>query len=79
MRVYKFAKIVRKTKEFFEGKVYDLEVKGPHSYNIDGLIVHNSAAGSVISWFLGITEVDPVRFNLLFERFLHEDRSDPPD
>jgi DNA polymerase III subunit alpha len=38
-----------------------------------------SAAGSVVSWFLSITEVDPLRFGLLFERFLHEDRADPPD
>jgi DNA polymerase-3 subunit alpha len=38
-----------------------------------------SAAGSVISWFLGITEVDPLKFGLFFERFLHEDRADPPD
>lgn len=38
-----------------------------------------SAAGSVVSWFLGITEVDPLRFGLFFERFLHEDRADPPD
>ena len=38
-----------------------------------------SAAGSVVSWFLGITEVDPLRFGLIFERFLHEDRADPPD
>lgn len=38
-----------------------------------------SAAGSVISWFLGITEVDPLKFGLFFERFLNEDRADPPD
>jgi DNA polymerase III subunit alpha len=38
-----------------------------------------SAAGSVISWFLGITEVDPIKFGLFFERFLNEDRADPPD
>ncbi len=38
-----------------------------------------SAAGSLVSYLLGITKVDPVRFNLLFERFLNKDRQDPPD
>jgi DNA polymerase-3 subunit alpha len=33
-----------------------------------------SAAGSVISYLLGIVEVDPLRFDLLFERFLNEGR-----
>ncbi len=38
-----------------------------------------SAAGSLISYLLGITKVDPLRFNLLFERFLNKDRNDAPD
>lgn len=38
-----------------------------------------SAAGSVIAWFIGITEVDPIKNGLIFERFLNEDRNDPPD
>ena len=38
-----------------------------------------SAAGSLVSYLLGITRVDPIRFNLLFERFLNKDRKDPPD
>ncbi len=38
-----------------------------------------SAANSVVAYVLGITNVDPLRYNLLFERFLSEERASPPD
>ncbi len=38
-----------------------------------------SAADSLISYVLEITQADPIRFNLYFERFLNPERSDPPD
>jgi error-prone DNA polymerase len=38
-----------------------------------------SAANSVICYCLGITAVDPVRMNLLFERFVSAERDEPPD
>uniref|UniRef100_UPI0035CBFE54 error-prone DNA polymerase n=1 Tax=uncultured Sphingomonas sp. TaxID=158754 RepID=UPI0035CBFE54 len=38
-----------------------------------------SAANSVICFVLGITSIDPVKHQLLFERFLSEDRDEPPD
>ncbi|MCZ6670518.1 MAG: PHP domain-containing protein, partial [Acidobacteria bacterium] len=38
-----------------------------------------SAAASVVSYCLGITHVDPVRYDLYFERFLNKGRTDPPD
>ena len=38
-----------------------------------------SAANSAVCYCLGITAVDPVRMNLLFERFLSKDRNEPPD
>lgn len=38
-----------------------------------------SAAGSIVSYLLHITEVDPLRFDLLFERFLNPDRVSMPD
>ncbi len=38
-----------------------------------------SAAASSVSYCLGITHVDPIRHNLLFERFLNPGRHDPPD
>jgi DNA polymerase-3 subunit alpha len=38
-----------------------------------------SAAGSLVSFSLGITEVDPIKYNLLFERFLNSERITMPD
>ncbi len=38
-----------------------------------------SAAGSIVSYALGITNVDPVKYDLLFERFLNPDRVSMPD
>ncbi|HJX50142.1 MAG TPA: DNA polymerase III subunit alpha, partial [Candidatus Nanoarchaeia archaeon] len=38
-----------------------------------------SAAGCLVSYLLGITRVDPLKFGLYFERFLNKDRKDPPD
>jgi len=38
-----------------------------------------SAAGSIVSYCLGITDIDPIRFNLLFERFLNPERVSMPD
>ncbi len=38
-----------------------------------------SAAGAVVSYCLGITDIDPIRFNLLFERFLNPERVSMPD
>lgn len=38
-----------------------------------------SAAGSIIAYVLGITNIDPLRFNLLFERFLNPERKSMPD
>lgn len=38
-----------------------------------------SAAGSLVAYLLNITEVDPLKYNLLFERFLNKDRISMPD
>ena len=38
-----------------------------------------SAAGSVVAFSLGITNIDPIKYNLLFERFLNPDRVSLPD
>ncbi len=38
-----------------------------------------SAAGSIVSYLLGITDIDPIRYNLLFERFLNPERVSMPD
>jgi len=64
----------RKIRKYI-GKVHDLTVEETHSYNIEGLGVHNSAAGSLLSWCLDITKIDPIRFDLYFERFLNPERN----
>ena len=38
-----------------------------------------SGAGSLVAWCLSITDVDPIKFNLIFERFLNPDRISMPD
>ena len=38
-----------------------------------------SAAGSIVCYLLGITDIDPIRYNLLFERFLNPERVSMPD
>lgn len=47
-----------------------------------GIVVgpgRGSAAGSIVSYILGITDVDPLQYDLLFERFLNPDRIQMPD
>lgn len=47
-----------------------------------GVIVgpgRGSAAGSIVAYCLGITQIDPLRYDLLFERFLNPDRISLPD
>ena len=38
-----------------------------------------SAASSIVSYLLSLTHVEPLRYNLFFERFLNRGRNDPPD
>ncbi|MCB1218655.1 DNA polymerase III subunit alpha [bacterium] len=38
-----------------------------------------SAANSLVSWLLGLTPVDPIRYDMYFERFLNPARKSPPD
>jgi DNA polymerase III subunit alpha len=47
-----------------------------------GIIVgpgRGSAAGSIVSYLIGITNIDPIKYNLLFERFLNPERVSMPD
>ncbi|MGS0677995.1 DNA polymerase III subunit alpha [Lactobacillus johnsonii] len=50
-----------------------------HSVNITTGPGRGSAAGSLVSYALRITEVDPIEYNLLFERFLNPARQQMPD
>ena len=38
-----------------------------------------SAAGSLVLYAIGVTDIDPLKYNLLFERFLNPERISPPD
>jgi DNA polymerase-3 subunit alpha len=42
-------------------------------------VARGSAAGSIVTYLLGIANVDPIRYGLLFERFLNPERINPPD
>ncbi len=50
--------------------------------NKEGIVIgpgRGSAAGSLVIYILGITEVDPMKYGLLFERFLNKERVSLPD
>ncbi len=52
-----------------------------HTRNVLGIrcACRGSAAGSLVCYVLGISDVDPVRYDLLFERFMNERREELPD
>ncbi len=86
---------IEKSTEFLKRAEYELEViknKGyaPYFLVVADLLRHahetgiftttrGSAAGSFVSYLTGITNVDPIAFNLPFERFLNPDRPSAPD
>lgn len=68
------ARLKRKKVYKYTGKVYDINVDKDHNYTIENCVVHNSAAGSLVLYLLNITHADPIKYNLLFERFLSADK-----
>ena len=58
--------------------VYDY-VKYAKNHNILVGPGRGSAASSLVSYSIGITNIDPIKYNLLFERFLNPDRITMPD
>jgi len=74
-----------------ERLAYELAVVREKGFASYFLVVHDivshfprtcgrgSAASSLISYLLGLTQVDPLRYDLFFERFLNRSRQDPPD
>lgn len=54
-------------------------IKFANDHNIATGAGRGSAAGSVVSYCLNITKIDPIRYNLLFERFLNPERISMPD
>ena len=59
----------------YKGKVHDISVENSHTYNVEGLGVHNSAAGCLVSYLIGITNIDPIKYNLMFDRFYNSGRN----
>jgi DNA polymerase-3 subunit alpha len=54
-------------------------IKWAKAHNIPVGPGRGSGAGSLVAWVLTITDLDPMRFNLLFERFLNPERVSMPD
>lgn len=67
-------KINKISNKKFKGKVFDITVEEDHNYTVSSCVVHNSAGGSLLAFCLGITKLDPIKFNLIFERFMSDQR-----
>jgi len=57
--------------------VYDLTIANNPSYMLNNIIVHNSGAGCLMNYLLGITRIDPLKFELRFDRFYNAGRKGP--
>jgi DNA polymerase-3 subunit alpha len=68
-------KLTKKKTIKYQGKVHDISVENSHTYNVEGLGVHNSAAGCLVSYLIGITNIDPIKYGLLFDRFYNAGRN----
>ena len=76
---YIYVPIMSVEKRHTQTTVHDIQVEQDHSFMTDEFIVHNSAGGSLVAYLADITAVDPLEYDLLFERFLNPDRSSMPD
>ncbi len=72
-------KIINIKIERYKGPVYDLSVENSYNYTISGITVHNSVGGSLLAYLLKITDLDPLKYNLSFDRFLVRGRLTNPD
>ena len=73
---------IKSIKEYrYKGNVYDISVDtdSEPSYCTTVCAVHNSGAGSVLNYCIGITDLEPLKYGLLFERFLNPERISMPD
>jgi DNA-directed DNA polymerase III PolC len=84
----RYGKVTSEVQKRLEYELGIIEAKGFGSvFLVVDDIVHQaprtcgrgSAAASLVSYCLGITHVDPLKYNLYFERFLNPGRKDPPD
>jgi DNA polymerase-3 subunit alpha len=59
-----------------DNKVYDLTIEDSQqsNYLTSSFIVHNSVGGCLMAYLLNITQVDPIKYDLIFERFMNPAR-----
>ncbi|ABR50153.1 DNA polymerase III, alpha subunit [Alkaliphilus metalliredigens QYMF] len=90
---YRYKEITQELKERLEYELGIIEQMGYMEYFLivwdfikyakdQGIAVgpgRGSAAGSIVAYTLGITDIDPIRYNLIFERFLNPERVSMPD
>jgi len=76
---YIYLRIKETGRSAYKGKVYDISVPPDTSYVANSMAIHNSAAGSMVAYSLGITDLDPIEHGLIFERFLNPARVSMPD
>jgi DNA polymerase-3 subunit alpha len=89
----KYSVLTDEIKERIEFELFTIKTMGFAGYFLivsdfiragrkDGVFIgpgRGSAAGSVVAYCIGITNIDPIKYNLLFERFLNPDRKSMPD
>ena len=76
---YVFQRVFKITETPNANEVFDIEVARDHSFMTDSYVVHNSAAGCCVAYCLRIVDLDPIKYDLLFERFLNPGRKQMPD
>ncbi|HUR66219.1 MAG TPA: DNA polymerase III subunit alpha [Chitinophagaceae bacterium] len=89
----RYAELTDEIKERLEFELFTIKMMGFAGYFLivsdfiqagrnKGVFIgpgRGSAAGSVVAYCIGITNIDPIKYNLLFERFLNPDRKSMPD
>jgi DNA polymerase-3 subunit alpha len=77
-RVQRELKVIEKTGFISYFIIVGDFVRRGHEMGVS-CVARGSAAGSIVTYLLGISNVDPIRYGLLFERFLNPERVNPPD
>lgn len=89
----RYKKLTKEIKERIEYELKTVNEKGYNDYFLvvedyihwartQGILIgpgRGSGPGSVVAYILGITNLDPFKWNLIFERFLNPERPSPPD
>lgn len=60
-------------------EVYDISVEENTSYLTSNYAVHNSVGGSIIAYYIGIHQADPIKYDLIFARFQNKEKEAYPD